>query len=118
MLVEIMDSNLSLNLSGHLLEIKDDKFGRFEWREADPDVDNAEVAIALSRRFAVAFYEVSIPWRLTLECSLTKQLVHESTHVEANLRPERLVIGLENHPLKSPVKTFLHEQGEAADGNG
>ena len=86
MLAWIMDSNSCLNLSGHLLEIQDDKFGGLERCEADPDVDDTEVAIALSRRFGIAFHEVSITWRPALERALAKQVVHERADVQPNLR--------------------------------
>ena len=87
MLVEIIDSGSSLNLSGHLLEIQNDKFGRFEGCEADPDIDYAEIAIALSRRFVIAFYEVRIARCGSLKRALAEKIVHERADVEPNLRP-------------------------------
>lgn len=35
--------------------------------------------------------------------SLSKQVVHEGAHVEPDLRPEGLVVGLEHDPLSAPM---------------
>ena len=64
---------------------------------------------------AVALDEVGVARRLPLEGALPEQVVHEGADVEADLRPERLVVGLEHHPLQAAVQALLDEQREPAD---
>src|SRR5437868_3269433 len=52
-----------------------------------------------------------------LECALPKQALQKRADVEPDLRPERLVIGLENHPLRGAVEGFFEKQRHAAHGN-
>src|ERR1700731_1215382 len=47
----------NLNLSRHLLQVKNDELSRFQRRESDPNVDYPEIAIALSGGFTVAFHK-------------------------------------------------------------
>jgi len=74
-------------LSGDLLEVDDHEFGRLERREADDDVDDAEIDIGLRRGLLVAFDEIGFLRRLALEGALRKQVLHEGADVEPDLRP-------------------------------
>ena len=87
-----------------------DEFGRLERREADDDVDDAEIDVVLRRRFLVAFDEVGFARRLALERALAEQVVHERADVEPDLRPERFVVRLEHNPLRAAIETFLDEE--------
>src|SRR5206468_3755206 len=108
---------LSFNLSGHLLDFDDDEFGRLEWREADHDVDNAQVNVVLSRGFLIALHEVSVARGHALERALAEKPVHECADVEPNLRPQWLVVGLEDDPLSAAIEALLDEQRRAPHGN-
>ena len=79
------------------------------------DVDDAEVDVVLRRGLLVALDEVRLARRGALERALPEQVVHERADVEADLRPQRLVVGLEHHPLRAPVEALLDEQRGAAD---
>ena len=37
----------------------------------------------------------------SLEGSLAEEVVHEGADVEPDLSPERLIVGLEDHPLRA-----------------
>ena len=54
--------------------------------------------------------------RLALERALAEQVVHERADVEPDLRPQRLVVGLEHDPLGAAVEALLEEQREPPDG--
>ena len=49
-----------------------------------------------------------------LERALAEQVLHEGADVEPDLRPQRLVVGLEHHPLRAAVEALLEEQRRAA----
>jgi hypothetical protein len=72
-----------------------------ERREAHDDVDDAAVDVALGRGLLVALDEVGFLRRLALEGALAEEVVHEGADVQADLRPERLVIGLETTHLSA-----------------
>src|SRR5262245_56642058 len=90
--------SLRLHLAGDLLDLDDDELGGLQWGEADHDVDDAEVDVVLGRGFLVALDEVGLARRLALEGTLAEEVLHEGTEVEADLSPERLVVGLEDDP--------------------
>ncbi len=48
---------------------------------------------------------------------LEKQVVHESADIEANLRPERFVVGFEDNPLSPSKETFFDIKCCAPDGD-
>ena len=62
----------------------------------------------------VALDEVGLARRRALERALAEQVVHEGADVEADLRPQRLVVRLEHHPLEAAVEAFLEEERQAA----
>ena len=72
-----------------MLDLDDYKLGRLQWSKADKDVHDAEVDIVLRGRFLITLDEVSLTGRLSLEGSLSKQVLHERTDVETDLRPEQ-----------------------------
>src|SRR5215467_13109701 len=106
-----------LHLPSQLLDLDDHEFGRLQRGEHDADVHDAEVDVVLGGGRLVAQDGVRILRRLALERALAEQVVHEGAHVEAYRRPERLVVGLEDNPLRAPVRALLDEQREPADGN-
>src|ERR1043166_9080631 len=108
---------LGLNLTSHLLDLDDDEFGRLERREADDDVHHAAVDAVLGGRFLVALDEVGVARRRALERPLAEEAVHERAEVQADLRPERLVVRLEDHPLRAAVETLFEIERQAADRN-
>ena len=55
--------------------------------------------------------------RRALEGALAEQVVHERADVQADLRPERLVVGLEDDPLRCPGRALLDVQGRPAHGD-
>src|SRR6185503_10918264 len=50
--------SLGFNLPGHLLELDNHEFGWFERREANDDVDDAQVNVVLGSGFLVTFHEI------------------------------------------------------------
>src|SRR5580658_1218621 len=103
-------------LPGHLLNLNDDKLRRIERREADEDVDDAQINAGLWIVFPVALDEVSLLRRGSLERALQKELLHERAHVEPDLAPEWLGVGLEDHPLGAVVEAGFDVKREPADG--
>src|SRR5262245_12914916 len=61
--------------------------------------------------------EIRLPWRLSLECALAEKAMHEGTDIEPDLRPERLVIGLEHDPFQAAIETLLDIECGAANRN-
>src|SRR6266540_2229507 len=110
-----MAALLGLDLPGELLDPDDDELGRLERCEADEDVDDAVVDVGLRRRLLVALDEVRLPRRGALEGPLTEEVVHERPHVEPDLRPQRLVVRLEDDPLGTAVEALLEEEREATN---
>ena len=58
----------------------------------------------LRRGFAVALHEVRFARRFALERALPEEALHERADVEPDLRPERLVVRLEHHPLRAAIE--------------
>src|SRR5262245_5159466 len=83
---------LNLNLSGHLLQIENNEFGRLKWSKPDPDVNDAQVFIVVSGRFSVALYKIGVLGSASLESALPKEIVHKSPHIESDLGPKWFVI--------------------------
>src|SRR5262249_8828565 len=109
--------SLHLDLAGHLLELDNHELGGFKRGEADDDIDTAAVDVGLGGRLLVALDEVGIARCRALERPLAKQILHKRADVEADLRPQRLVVRLEDHPLRAAIQALLDEKGRAADGN-
>ena len=55
-------------------------------------------------------HEVGLARRRSLERALAEQVVHEGADVEPDLRPQRLVVGLEDDPLRAAVEALLDEE--------
>ena len=71
------------------------------------------IDVVVRGRLAVAFHDVRLsrgvcPWNAPWE-----QALHESAHVEPDLRPERFVVRLEDRELRPPIEALLQEQGQA-----
>src|SRR5882724_3790237 len=108
---------LGFDLPGHLLNLDDDKLRRLKGREADDDVNDAKIDIVLGGGFRVALHEITFLWTLSLKRALSEQTIHEHAGVESNLRPKRLLVRFEHHPLRAPEQAFLNEERRAPDGN-
>jgi len=93
----------------------DHEFGGVERREADQDVDDSEIVV-LRGGLAVAFDEAGLARRAPLEGALSEEVPHEGAHVEADLRPQRLVVGLD-HPLRSSEQALFDQQRESPRGH-
>src|SRR5438309_1976749 len=91
-------------LASDLLDLDDNEFCGLERGEADQDVDDAVVLVGGCGGFTVALDEVGLLRRGTLEGALNEQRLHERADVEADLTPERSIVGLENSPLRSAVQ--------------
>src|SRR5262249_9705970 len=102
-----------LNVANNLLDLNNHKLSRFKRRESNDDVHNAQVDVVLSRGFFVAFHKVGFFWRLTLECALAKQVMHERTDVQPDLRPQWLVVRFKYHPLCATEQTLLDIQSHS-----
>ena len=63
----------------------------------------------------VALDEVGLARRGALERALAEEVVHERADVQPDLRPQRLVVRLEDHPLGAAVQALLEEQREPPD---
>ena len=87
-----------------------DELGGLERGEADDDVHDARVDVVLRGRLLVALDEVRLARRRALEGALAEQVLHEGADVEADLRPQRLVVRLEDHPLRAAIEALLDEQ--------
>src|SRR5262245_53282574 len=105
------------DLSGHLLDADDHELGRLERCESHEDVHDAEIDVGLRGGLAIALHEVRLARGLSLERALAEEVLHEGAHVEPDLRPQRLVVGLEHHPLRPAEEALLEEEREAADGH-
>ena len=51
---------LGLNLTSQLLGPDDDELGRFQWSEADENVNDALIDIVLHRRHLVTYDEIGV----------------------------------------------------------
>src|SRR5262245_32978065 len=108
-----MSSSLRLRLASELLDADHDELSRLERREADEDVDDPLVDVALGRRRAVALHEVGVARRGALERALAEQVLHERADVEADLGPQRFVVGLEHRPLQAVEEAVLDVERHA-----
>src|SRR5215213_1388749 len=112
-----MESSLRGDLAGHLLNVDDDELSRFQRSKADDDVDDAQIDVVLSGRRFIALHEVSIARRRPLKSALAEEVLHESSDVQANLRPERLVIRLEDDPLGPAIEALFKEEDQTPYGH-
>src|SRR5262249_32018169 len=103
-------------IAGDLLDDDDHELGWLQRRETHRDIHNAEVAVGLRGGLLVAFDEVGLRGGGALERPLAEKAVHEGPEIQADLRPKRLVVGLEDHPLRAAIQAFLEEQRETPDG--
>src|SRR5690606_7903251 len=94
-----------------------DELGRFERRETHVDIDDAAVDVVLRGRFGITLDEVRFAWRASLEGALAEEAVHEGADVQTDLRPEGLIVGFEDDPLRAAVEGLLDHEGGAADGD-
>src|SRR4051812_22710754 len=112
-----MSALLRLGLLGDLLDLKDHELRRLERRESDHDVDDALVDVGLGGGLAAALDEERVARRRALERPLLEERLHERADVEADLGPERLVVGLEDDPLRAAEEALLDVEGQATDGD-
>ena len=112
-----MTLSLSLQLTGHLLDLDHDELRRIQRREADQDIHDSQVDAGLRVVFRVALHEVGLLRRGALERSLQEQALHESADVEPDLAPQAFVVRLEDHPLRAVVQTGFEKQRQPPDGD-
>ena len=99
--------------SGQLLNADQNEFGGLERCEADDDVEYSRVDVILSGSCFVAPDKEGVARFRSLERSLTKQTRHKGTEARTNLCPKQLIVGLENRPLRSPIKTLFEKKRQA-----
>ncbi len=99
------------------MDLDNDELGRLERSETDQDVHHTHIAIGLGGGVPVAFDEISLAGRSALECALPEQVAQERTNIEADLRPQRLIIRFEDNPLGAAVQALLDVERKAADGD-
>ena len=51
------------------------------------------------------------------EGALTKQVVHESAHIQTNLCSDRLIVWLKQRPFGATVETFFDVENQSSDRN-
>src|SRR5215471_5712127 len=112
-----MASLRSARLSGELLQLDEHELGRLERGEADEDVHDSAVDVALHGRGVVALDEVRLGRGRAGEGALPEQRLHEGGHVQAELGPERFVVRLENRPLGAAEQALLDHQRKPAHGD-
>src|SRR5690606_5796569 len=105
------------SVAGDVADADDDELGRLHRCEADGKALDSLVDVALGRGLGVALHEVGVSWRGTLEGSPPEEVVHEGADGEPDLSPERLAVGLEDHPPGAPVAALLQEEGHPPHGD-
>src|SRR5580765_6135826 len=100
---------LDLGLTGDLLDLDYDELGGDQRREAHQDVHDSQINTRLRIVFGVAFDEVGALRRGALEGALQEESLHEGSNVQTDLPPQRLVVGLEDDPLRAVEKARLEE---------
>src|SRR5438477_12372883 len=105
-----MPTSSDLDLAGQLRDLDDHKLRRLERCKPDQDVDDSQIDVVLCGRLLVALEQVRLQRRLALKCALAKEVVHESSDVQPNLRPQRLIVRLEDHPFGASEEALLDEQ--------
>src|SRR5215467_6135381 len=108
--------SLPTGLPSHLLDLDDDELGGLQGRETHHDVDDSVVLIGGRRGLAVALHEVRLLRRGALERALLEERLHEGTDVHSDLRPQRLIVRFEHHPLGSAIQALFEKEGQAANG--
>src|SRR5262249_6223550 len=104
---------LHFDLAGHLLNLDDHELGGLERRKPDQDVDNTQIDVVLRGGLFVALDEVGFARRAPLKGALPEEVLHERANVEPDLRPKRLVVRLEDHPLRAAIKALFDEERRA-----
>src|SRR5262245_15090985 len=105
------------HLSDLLTDLHDYKLGRLEWRKTYQDVNDAQVDVALSGGFAVAFDKECLGWGGALKCPLAEQVQHERVDIQTQRRPQIFVVRLKHRPLDAPVNTHPQEDSYAPHGD-
>src|SRR5262249_31992225 len=104
---------LHFDLAGHLLNLDDHELGGLERRKSEQDVDNTQIDVVLRGGLFVALDEVGFARRAPLKGALPEEVLHERADVEPDLRPKRLVVRLEDHPLRAAIKALFDEERRA-----
>src|SRR5215218_3027021 len=108
-------ASLGLELAGDLLDLDDDELRRLERREPDDDVHDPAIDVRLRRRLLVAFDEIGVAGGRSLERTLAEEAVHEHADVEADLRPQGLVIRFEDDPFDALEEALFDKQRGPSD---
>jgi hypothetical protein len=104
-------------LSGQLLNADQNEFGGLEGRETYDDVKYSRVDVILSCSCFVAPDKESVARFRSLKRSLAKQTSHKGAEARTNLCPKQIIVGLENRPLRSPIKTLFEIKRQAPHRN-
>src|SRR6185312_3990727 len=104
-----------LRLSCQLRDLDDHKLGWFKRRERHDDIYDSVVDVLLRSSRAVADHTEGLAGRGALEGALREQSQHEVFDRRANGGPERVVIGLEDHPPEIGQQGLLQKQCHPAD---
>src|SRR5438876_8352912 len=88
----IFDLPSDLDLAGELLDGDHHELSGLERREADHDVDDAEIDVVLSGGLRVDLHEVRRLGGLAGKRPLAEQVVEECAGREPDLRPEWFVV--------------------------
>src|SRR4029077_17950181 len=94
---------LGFDLPGELLDLDDDKFGRFEWCKADKDIHDAVINVGFCRGFAVTLSEICCGRRCSLKRTLSEEAFHKRLDLEPDLGPKRFNVRLKHNPLNSAI---------------
>src|ERR1700733_13130674 len=86
-------------LSGDLRDGDDHKLGRLEQRYRDYDIHHSVLLIRTAGWGRVALDLECLTGCRALQRLLVKQQEHEGLDRAANRQPQRLIIGLEDHPF-------------------
>src|ERR1044072_8357953 len=111
-----MGSRSGGQAAGHLADADDDELRRLQRGEADVEVHDAAVDVVLRRGLAGALDEGRTARRGALEGALPEQARHERVDVQAELAPQRLVVALEDRPLRPALQAFLAGERHAPPG--
>src|SRR6266849_3295735 len=108
---------LHLDLTSYLLKLNNHKLGWLKRSKADDDIDDAIVDVALSGGLLIALDEVGVLWCLALERALAEEVLHERTHIQTYLCPQRFIVRLKDNPLSASEKAFFDVEGRSAHRN-
>src|SRR2546427_4205995 len=94
---------LSLGTLRLLRDAEDDEFRRFDWRDPDVDYKPPQIAGLWRVVFVVDLDEESLLGRGAEQRPVAPDRSEKGGNVTLHFRPQRPVLGLENHPLRTLI---------------